>query len=329
LAYYCRVITAKARLFANLKTFNHLTPFMLSYFESQFWHFIIKGRQDETTGVAGRFYAYGEHLGEALEIAVKIAEQQGILSPHIIETYRLDNTGDTHPPDNAIYFEHAFMLPELQTFSLTADEPAYIPPTGIIKSTDDYNFQISQIEEGFVPYDKDDKDFYQLKLAVSSTRFFDTCIKCINLLPAIDGFHLYIYDFEAPEDYFDVDRYDEKETELWANKSFITHQQIVDFLTENRSSTIENGFIDCIAHYNTGETKVRIDQHKNIYITTKDAALYNDIIDGVAAMGFAQLKKFITLHKHFYHFHYRPMNSLNQRDFIKLLKTEGFEKLNG
>ena len=35
--------------------------------KNELWYLLIDGQQDADTGVVGNFYAYGEHLGDALE----------------------------------------------------------------------------------------------------------------------------------------------------------------------------------------------------------------------------------------------------------------------
>jgi hypothetical protein len=283
----------------------------------QLWYFLIQGKQDESTGVFGNFYAYGEHCGVSLYHALKAAKENGIISPDAIETERLDNLESFQLPSDCIEInKEVLMRPTLYSFEVSEGEMQFIPPDGIIKTSEDGKHDYALIKECFVAYNKNENGIFEFELIVNKEHLNDIFFKAIDFLPTIDGFWIYVWN-----------HWDEEKTELWAAKYFTNKKQILDFLESNKSSTLENGYIDCVVHSVMGETNLTLDEHKKIQLHTKDENVFKEFIRRIADLGYNQTKLFYNLEYEYYHLHYRPFGSLNRNDFISCLKEQRFELL--
>jgi hypothetical protein len=70
-----------------------------------------------------------------------------------------------------------------------------------------------------------------------------------------------------------------------------------------------------------------LDDHKKIQFRTSDENLFNEFGKKIMNLGFKQLRELYNLESGYYHWHYRPFNSLARPDFINLLRAEHFDRL--
>ena len=284
---------------------------------TQFWYFLINGKQDEQTGVYANFYSYGQHCGDALERTLAVAKTQDIYDCNAIETAQLDMIEEFKMPEDVLELDKGvFMRPTLNSFSIEPAEIQFVPPTGILKSTDDGEYDYDLIRENFVAYGKNENGIYEFQLVISKSKLIDTFIKTIDFLPTVDGFWFYIYN-----------HWNDSKTELWVGKDIADKKSAVAFLLQHKSNTLENGYIDCVVHSKVGETNLTLDQHKKIQLFTKDQNLFNDFGKKIMDLGFKQTKEFYNLEFGYHHWHYRPANSSDRNEFTALLKKNNFELL--
>ncbi len=144
----------------------------------------------------------------------------------------------------------------------------------------------------------------------------ETFIKTIDFLPTVDSFWIYIQN-----------HWDDAKTELWVAKHFVDKKAVVNFLTSNKTSTLENGLIDCVVHSLAGQTNLTLDDHKKIQLHTKDESLFDHFGKKIMGLGFEQTKDFYNLEFGYHHWHYRPGDSLGRETFKELLKSKGFDYL--
>lgn len=284
----------------------------------QLWHFLLLGKQDDETGVFGNFYSYGEHCGESLYRILNIAPANGFNSPNAIEAERLDNLEGFRIPEDCVQVDHdVFMRSTVHSFEINKEEEGqFIPPTGIIKGSEDGENEYELIKDCFVAYGKDENGIFEFELVAGKSRLIDTFLKTITFLPSVDGFWIYIRN-----------HWDDDKTELWAGKNLDTRESIVTFLTSHQLSPLENGYIDCVVHSLAGETNLTLDDHKKIQLHTKDEKVFNEFGRKIMELGFEQTHDFYNLEFGYHHWHYRPYGSLTREEFKSQLRKENFELL--
>lgn len=283
--------------------------------EQEFWYFLIHGTLDKKTGVFGNFYTYGTDCGNALNKTMKIAEQEGILNPDLIETCRLDNSDDFELPENSIEMTpDIFMIQTFNTYDLSKEEYSFTPPVGIAFSTDEGEFDQDLINECFVAYGKNENDIFEFELVVDKFRLIETFYKTIEFLPNVDGFWLYL-----------KDHWDNTETELWAGKEIVSKGSAIDFLKNNSETTLKNGFVDIVVHSKIGETNLTLNEHKKIKLHTKDESVFQNFIENIVDLGYEQTRDYYNIEYGYHHWHYKTDKSLDKSKFQELLIDEGFE----
>jgi len=206
--------------------------------QTQFWYFLVYGKQDDQTGVFANFYTYGQHCGDALERTKLVANMQNILDSEAIEACRLDTLEEFDLPEDVLEFDKGvFMKTNLNAFPLIESEHSFVPPTGILKSTEDGEFDYEFIKDAFVAYEKNENGIYELELVADKSKLIHTFIQTIDILPSVDGFWIYIRS-----------HWDDSKTELWVCKDISNKKSAVEFCcdinpTHSRTVTLTVLFI--------------------------------------------------------------------------------------
>lgn len=283
----------------------------------ELWYFLIDGQADEKTGLYGNFYAYGQHLGDALENTFDVAKEEGFNNPNLIEASKLDEFEDIENPEELIQLS-GFVHIRQKTHSFPFDDPdkEFQPPTGIVKATGEDENDYDLIDENFVTYGQNEDGVFELELNVGKATLKKLFVNAINLLPSVDSFWIYI------QSYWNDDK-----TELWVAKHFVQKTLVVDFLEQQESNTIENGYIKIVIHSLQGETNLTLDDHKEIQLHTKDEGIFRYFIEQLMDLGYEQTTEFYSLQYGYHHWHYRPANSLTRNDFKAMLQQQKFEFL--
>ena len=281
----------------------------------ELWYFLIKGQQDSNTGVFGNFYAYGTHLGDALDKTIKASNEYNFSNSNLIETSLLDNFDVINNNAELIKIsDDVYMCPTIHTYPIADPDKEFVPPTGIVKSVDDGEYDYEWIKENFVAYSADENGIFEFELVIGKQNLIDTFIKTIDFLPTIDGFWIYIKNY-----------WEDELTELWVAKHFTDKRTVIDFLNGQKKNTLENGYLDIVVHSTKGETNLMLDDHKKIQLYTKDKTVFNNFGKSIMDLGYKQTKDFYNLEFGYHHFHYRLADSLARSEFKQMLIDNEFE----
>lgn len=283
--------------------------------KNELWYLLIDGQQDAQTGIVGNFYAYGNHLGDALDKTIKSSIEYKFANHNLTEASLLDNFDVIENNNELVKIaDNVYMRPTTYTFPFDDPDKEFIPPIGIVKSVFEGEFEYDLIKENFVAYGADENGIFEFELVLTKQNLIDTFIKTIEFLPTIDGFWIYL------KNYWESDF-----TELWVAKHFTDKQTIIDFLKTQKKNTLENGYLDIVVHSLTGETNLTLDDHKKIQLHTKDEGVFNDLIGNIVELGYEQTRDFYNLEFGYHHFHYRPVDSLTRTEFKHMLTDNKFE----
>lgn len=286
--------------------------------KNELWYLLIDGQQDADTGVVGNFYAYGEHLGDALEKTIKASvDYKFITNQNLTEVSLLDSfdvIGDNK--ELVEIADNVYMRPTTYTFPIDDPDKEFIPPIGIVKSVFEGEYEYDLIKQNFVAYGADENGIFEFELVLAKENLIDTFIKTIDFLPTIDGFWIYI------KNYWENDM-----TELWVAKHFTDKQTVIDFLKTQRKNTLENGYLDIVVHSLIGETNLTLDDNKKIQFHTKDEGVFNDFIGNIIELGYEQTRDLYNLEFGYHHFHYRLVDSLTRTEFKHMLTDNIFEMI--
>lgn len=282
--------------------------------EKQFWYFLLNGSKDESIGAYGNFYAYGKHCGDALENARIAFREYGLKPMNLYQTYRLDDEKNWQLPDDVVQLsESVYMRSNLHYFEFDENEVEFIFPDGIVASTIEGDYDFDLIEDGFISFDKNDDERYEIIVIVSNDKLLNTFISSINFLPQVDGFWLYLNDY-----------WEDSETQIWVSRNTAEKDHAINFLLANQPSTLKNGYIDYVVHTLQGKTNLYLDAHKTIKLYTDDFKMQNAYCDFLISLGFTSKTPCFSIEHDFWHYHYRPFDSLCRTQFIELLEQSNF-----
>ncbi len=285
----------------------------------ELWGLLITGQQSPNTGFLGVFYAYGDHLGDVLEKVIIAAQKQNFYNNDLAEAAPVTSFEVIENRNELVEISAGvFMHPNLTKYKLPLDASDwnFVSPTGIVKSTDDTEYDYELIEEKFVALHNKETGIFSLELVLNKENLTPVFFELIDLLPAISLFYIYIHE-----------HWDDNETELWGNEWLNTPQSIKDFLQQHRVDTLENGFLEIVVYSTEADTDLRIDDHKKIQFATRNEDTFRDIIGCLLDLGYEQTRDFYDLEFGYYHFHYRLANSLNRTQFKQMLIENQFQRL--
>lgn len=283
--------------------------------KNELWYLLIDGQQDAETGIVGNFFAYGNHLGDALDKTIKSSIEYNFVNHNLTEASLLDNFDVIENNKELVKIaDNVYMRPTTFTFPIDDPDKEFIPPIGIVKSVFEGEHEYDLIKENFVAYGADDNGIFEFELVLTKQNLIDTFIKTIEFLPTIDGFWIYL------KNYWEIDL-----TELWVAKHFIDKHTVIDFLKTQKKNTLENGYLDIVVHSLTGQTNLTLDDHKKIQLHTKDERVFNDFIGNIIELGYEQTRDFYNLEFGYHHFHYRLVDSLTRSEFKQMLTDNKFE----
>jgi hypothetical protein len=284
----------------------------------EYWYFLIHGLIDKRTGAYTNFYANGKHLGDALELTLKNVDKVEVYDCELIEATHLGTIDDFEMPEAAEKIaDDLFIISGLSSYKVKKNEYNYITPTGIVKTSEDGEYDFDLIKEHFVAFNKDENGIYCFTMTPDKRNIEKLFFNSLEFIPSVDSLAIYL----------ENDWENDKETELWINKGLVEKQPIIDFIKTNISNTIRNGYVSTVIYCSTGETNLVIDSHKHLKLTTKDLGIFDNFINQIKGLGFKQTRDFYSLEYGFYHWHYRPYDSLDKSGFRDLLKTNKFEIL--
>ena len=282
--------------------------------EQELWYLLINGLKDFNEGVFGNFYAYGNHLGDALEKTITASSEKNQFSQHaVIEASCLDRF-EANGKEFIKIAEDVYMFLPIPTYPLDASDKGFVPPTGIVKSAYDGEYDYDLIKENFAASAADEHGCFGFELVLDKKNLIDTFMITIGFLPAVDGFWIYIKNY-----------WENELTELWVAKHFTDKRAVVDFLNRQKENTLENGYLDIVVHSTKGETNLILNDHKKIQLYSKDENVFRDFIGNIIDLGFEQTREFYSLESGYHHFHYRLANSLTRAKFKQMLIDNKFE----
>lgn len=283
--------------------------------KNELWYLLIDGQKDAETGVVGNFYAYGNHLGDALDKTIKASIDYKFTNHNLTEASLLDNFDVIENNKELVKIaDNVYMRPTTYTFPFDDPDKEFIPPIGIVKSVFEGEYEYDLIKESFVAYGADEDGIFEFELVLTKENLIDTFIKTIEFLPTIDGFWIYL------KNYWESDL-----TELWVATHFTDRHAVIDFIKTQKKNTLENGYLDIVVHSLTGETNLTLDDHKKIQFHTKNEGVFNNFIGNIIELGYEQTRDFYNLEFGYHHFHYRLVDSLTRTEFKQMLTDNKFE----
>ncbi len=283
--------------------------------KNELWYLLIDGQKDLETGIVANFYAYGNHLGDALDKTINASIEYNFTNHNLSEASLLDSFDVIGNNEELVEIaDDVYMRPTTYTFPIDDPDKDFIPPIGIVKSVFEGEYEYDLIKEKFVAYSANENGIFELELVLTKQNLIATFIKTIDFLPTVDGFWIYIKNY-----------WENELTELWVAKHFTEKQTVIEFLKKQQKNTLENGYVDIVVHSLQGETNLTLDDHKKIQLHTKDEEVFKGFIGNIIDLGYEQTRDFYNLEFGYHHYHYRLADSLTRAEFKQMLTDNKFE----
>ena len=274
------------------------------------------------------FWAHGNHLGEALDKALKSAEAYDIPNPIAVEAASADlddlpKVAESY--DNGETYVHN----TIHTFPL---EPTYRLPYGVIESSPGKNdYTTEDLTVGYateVDEEEEDDDLFELRAVVNEEDLLPIYLDLIDALPEVAVFWIKLQkNWENP--YQNDEDDDDDSEEIYIIKSLNSRKSIAEFIEHNRRDLLLNGHVTITTYSRTGETNLNISDHKMIVVLTYDEDIVVRMGELLEKRGVYEQYEVVGVDKEFPHMHYRHPQSRDREGLIELLKNEGFEFWNG
>lgn len=255
------------------------------------------------------YWAWADHLGEAIERVLRACDRMGISNAVAREA---DPYDFTTLPKHVIHDDKLGVFFGESRYYFPA-EGSFTYPVGIIKSCRDGEFGDELIREGFSLSERDD-GLYEVEAILERDRLFDTFVELVRRLPSIRVFWVKLSaDWEG-----------ESHEEFWVNESLNTAGLIAGYLAAHAKDTINNGHVALTAYSHVGQTNLSMDSHKTVKVLTRSKRVRGSMASALRRLGFEEAVELHSLEYGYYHWHYRPARSKSRARLVTALKRAGF-----
>lgn len=254
------------------------------------------------------YWAYGDHLGEALARMRSAAAANGLVHPICREadpSDREDLPSDLNQSeDGDVYWQEgrAYFPPG----------PGFIFPYGVIPAEGEGPFDPDDIQPGYRMSEED--GFYTVEVNVPDERSLEDYLALLRRFEPFRVFWIKIHDHWVDTD----------EDHIYINEQLTTTESIEILLRTDPANTLRNGYITLTAYHAEGETNINISDHKKIVVLTRSPVVAAEAAAHIASLGYSSLDPFITIDDRIHHWHYRDPQGLARKSLIKKLKAGGF-----
>jgi hypothetical protein len=266
---------------------------------------------DKNSSYICKAWAWGKHFGEAIENMRAAAIADGIKKPEIVE---VDYEELQDIPETALSYD--------QGISYISDETHGFPtkyvfrfPYGVMINNFAHEVDPEKIRPGYHLYPADDNGLIEIEAVVERDNLLKIYLDMVKTLPDINVFWLKL-----------ADDWESDEWEMFTNESLRTPAKIKKYVAANKVNSLMNGHLTLTTYSDTGATNLNISDHKTIVVLTYDKNLAMQLRKVLEASAIKKKKRLYAVSGGIQHYHFRHPESLNRKQLIKKLKTDGFKK---
>jgi len=255
------------------------------------------------------YWAYAEHIGEALEKMKKAALNNGLKKPiwKQLDPYDIDNL-----PENLkdVSKEEVFWDEDRLFFS---PGDAFIFPYGVIPSCAEGIFDPENMVTGYQVSVKPD-GLLMLEANLPESRLVPMYLDLLHVFGDFRAFWYMIHEhWEGTEG-----------DDMYLCERLKSAEDICRHLEDNAENSLYNGFCSLTAYVIEGSTNVSLTDHRRIVVFTYAREQLRRATDFFAGQGISDLGNLVTLDERIPHWHFRSPSSLGRRDLIQHLQSSGF-----
>lgn len=276
--------------------------------DTEYFHSALIECSNEDYAFYTTAYAWGSHLGEAVERIRRFALANGLPEPNIVHIDPVDP--DTLPETAQTKHDGLSYLVAGRTYF--TPEYRYRLPRGIVFSGMEGEFDQNDIRPGYQVY-KDDEGLITIEAVVEKENLLDLYLK---LLPESG---IPVFWVALADDWEDAGK-----EEFYTNDTFNDRKRIAEYLENNRIDTLENGHVILTTYVREGQTNININDHKLIVVMTFDEGISNSACKVLEETGLERHEQLINVSDRFYHWHYRHPEGADRKGLIEKLLGQGF-----
>jgi len=275
------------------------------------FYIVMMGWSEGETSCLQSFWAWGAHVGDALEKATQAARISGIEAPIVREVGLYDFSS---LPESAVEDEDSQTYVD-DTIHCYPTEYEYKLPYGVVKSSDyeDEDYDVTDITAGYERSSRD--DLIEISVVVAEEELVETYLELVKSLPAISVFWISLQE----------DWENEGKLEIYINQQLTSGAAIGEFIEAHSIDTLMNGHVTLTTYCEQGATNLNISDHKTIIALTYDSEIAANFCDVLDKRGIVARDKLPSIMFDFGHWHYRHPDSLDRPGLIEMLKHTGFE----
>jgi hypothetical protein len=264
---------------------------------------------DSSRGYVQVFWAWADHIGEAIAKMLACAQRRGIVQPVAgqLDPYHFDTLpASTSTDDEGVTYaaDHIHSFPPEQEYQL---------PTGVIASCREGDYDITDIQTGFTKREAAD-GLVDIRAVVKADNLLPVYAALISTLDTIRVFWI---EFQAD---WEADNL----KAMYVNEMLDEVPKISRFLQSYHRDTVEHGHITLTTYAEQGATNISITDHKIIRVLSYDQPQVEACIQALQTHQLAYQDPLITVEQGIYHWHYRPPLGLDRQGMIDWLSEEGF-----
>lgn len=272
---------------------------------------LIESHENDEAFIQG-YWAYADHLGDAISEIIIEAKNQGILNPipRQVDPYDILNL-----QCDVVYGQNGNVFYNPNRHYFPFGETAFRFPYGIIPSAIEGEFDPDEIVVGYDKYDLQDG---MRKISVNCDEG-NLLVLYQKILESQNKYRVLMLEL--------CDHYENGESaSIYVNESLNNPALISQFLINNQVNVLENGHISLISYLQQGRTNIKLTDHKMIEISGYDIPLMEKLEEVIIGLKVSYMDRFVSIDNKIHHWHYRPKGSLDKKSLIQKLLFDGFSK---
>jgi hypothetical protein len=274
---------------------------------------LVEEAHDETPFFQ-TFWAYGEHLGDALEKVRRAARSQGLCRPICREAgpydlANLDCEVDRLETGDVFWSLGRSSFPPRTAFEI---------PQGVIPAAaqdgEAETLDSDDIRPGFRVTEEGDLFTVEANVDEPSLAALHEA-----LLRAFEPFEVFWYQLQGDwEGELDAPEL------LYVNEELSSADRVLEHLHASRTDSIQNGFVTLTAFASLGATNVNLSDHKKLVVITRADEQKDKAVSLLESRGYQELSPFVSIDQRIHHWHFRHPQGRGREGLISHLLDTGF-----
>ncbi|ARS36022.1 hypothetical protein [Pontibacter actiniarum] len=274
--------------------------------EHALWYLLLLGHWGKRRCSITDFYAYGNYLGEAIHHVKARAKVLGLSDCQLLEATRVETFSSPDPIYSIRLSNGVFVGKGISSFTVSPDTVPFLYPTGIVQNVTDGLLELRDAEDTYTA--SMCSKWHVVRSQLQKVTFEQIFYKVLDIVPQVQQVCLTVRDYNG----------EGRGASKWIKKIEDKHV-LLSLIKDNSKDILENGFVEFEVYTPDGETCLGFDKYRHLLLKTQHKAFYQLYLLQLQSFKVQEVETISLPDSCQYYCHYRPFESLVEKEFKNLL----------